>query len=480
MPLAAAQLRIPSGGAGMVASVGVAQLQSAWAAEPVATRVGILRSARHLLAERTDALCAAIPRVKADTLAAEVLPLLAAFRYLEKNADAILKPKRLGGGGRPFWLTGVSSEIERVPLGRILVIGPGNYPLFLPGVQTIQALVAGNEVVWKPGAGGRAVAEIFSAALAEAGLPDGLLRVTDESIAAAEREIAVGVDKVVFTGSATTGRTLMRSLADSLTPCVAELSGCDAVIVLPSASLDLVAGAMAFGMRLNGSATCMAPRRILLVDATPESKAELIEELLAAFAAIEPVTLAVPILRQVNELLQQALNDGARIHGGSGPTLLTEVQPDMAIAQADLFAPVAMLLDIRTEAGLLAAMEACPYALTAAIFGDEAEARKLASKLTAGTVLINDLIVPTADPRLPFGGRKASGFGVTRGAEGLLEMTAVKVVATRTGKDTRHLSATGPDHAALFEGVIQATHAATWTGRFNGIRKVIAAGRKLI
>jgi len=339
--------------------------------------------------------------------------------------------------------------------------------------------VAGNEVVWKPGTGGRAVALVVADALEVAGLPPGLLRVTDESVAAAEREIAAGVDKVVFTGSATTGRMLMRGLAESLTPCVAELSGCDAVVVLPSADLSLVAQALAFGMRLNGSATCMAPRRILLVEASAARKAELRQRLEGAFAAIEPIALAPRVRRQLDELVEAAIAEGAEVHGGPGPILVSGVRPDMAIAQADIFAPVAMLLDAGSEAELPGAMDACPYALTAAIFGDVREARRLAPRLTAGTVTINDLIVPTADPRLPFGGRKASGFGVTRGTEGLLEMTAVKVVSTRTLKDTRHLAATGPDHAALFEGVIQASHAESWSARWRGITKAVAAGWKL-
>jgi aldehyde dehydrogenase (NAD+) len=99
--------------------------------------------------------------------------------------------------------------------------------------------------------------------------------------------------------------------------------------------------------------------------------------------------------------------------------------------RSDVFAPVLTVIDIEGEAGMLATLEACPFGLTTSIFGDEGEARRLAAKLSVGTVLVNDLIVPTADPRVPFGGRRQSGFGVTRGMEGLLEMTAVKTVAIR-------------------------------------------------
>ena len=102
----------------------------------------------------------------------------------------------------------------------------------------------------------------------------------------------------------------------------------------------------------------------------------------------------------------------------------------------------------------------------------EAAAQLLAGRVQAGAVVINDLIVPTADPRLPFGGRGRSGFGVTRGAEGLLEMTAPKVITVRRGKSLPHLD---PPHAAdaeLFHAYIQTVHAGAWRNRLAGVKKL--------
>ncbi len=105
----------------------------------------------------------------------------------------------------------------------------------------------------------------------------------------------------------------------------------------------------------------------------------------------------------------------------------------MGIARADIFAPVLSVSCAVDSAAVLEADRFCPFGLTAAIFGNAREARSLGDQMTVGTVLINDLIVPTADPRVPFGGRRGSGHGVTRGAEGLLEMTAAKTVVQRRG-----------------------------------------------
>jgi aldehyde dehydrogenase (NAD+) len=453
-----------------------------WTTNTVAERVAILRAIRHRLAEGTEQLLAAVPaslaRNRADTLAAEILPLLEACRFLEREAEAILAPRRLGRRGLPFWLAGIDGTIERVPLGAILIVAPSNYPLFLPGVQALQALAAGNSVVWKPGAGGSAIAQVFAGICADAGLPSGVLRVTGESIEAATEEIEAKPAKIVFTGSAYAGRAVQRLAAELSIPVVAELSGCDAVIALPNADPKCLADALCFGMRLNGSATCMAPRRLILIG---DGHEPLVEELRTRFAAMDAVSIGDGARTGLSSLLAEAQAQGATVLGGIEdgslrPILVLGGSPGMALVQADIFAPV---LTVIAATDAVETEQQCPFGLTAAIFGDESEARQLASQLTVGTVTINDLIVPTADPRVPFGGRKASGFGTTRGAEGLLEMTAVRTISARRGNDRKHFQPTGPAHEELFTGVALMTHAATWKTRLAGLQRMIAAARKL-
>ena len=116
-----------------------AESQRRWAARPLRERLDILRSVRHAIAEKTsdlaDAIAPDLARSKADTLVAEVLPLLEACRFLEREASSILKSRKLGLSGRPLWLSGVWAEVHREPIGHVLVIGPSNFPLFLPGTQ---------------------------------------------------------------------------------------------------------------------------------------------------------------------------------------------------------------------------------------------------------------------------------------------------------------------------------------------------------
>ncbi len=485
-------------------------------------------------------------RSQSDTLIAEVLPLLDAIRFLERNAQRLLSPRKLGARHRPFWLTGIQSELHHDPIGHILVIGPANFPLFLPGVQTAQALAAGNSVTWKPGAGGEKVARLFAHVLREAGLPRGILHVTDDTVEAAQtalhpRDPAHRPDKVVFTGSATTGRKLLHTLADTLTPATLELSGVDAVIVLPSADLPLAAKAVAFGLRLNGAEVCMSPRRLVAI---PETLNKLRPLLQAELAKLPPVSLRAQTAETLQILLTEAQSQGAQIlplsipidlsprperreverlaslpgapspsgiWEGAPPTpaafandpgwpfpsnakgrvpateapgnqqtrplLLDHANATMAITRTDLFAPILSLIEAPTILHIPDLANNNPYALTAAIFGNPREAQTLATQLRVGTVLINDLIAPTADPRTPFGGRGQSGFGLTRGAEGLLEMTASKTILRRAKGTSLHYDPLRDHDLPLFAGLIGTLHAGSLRHRWHALRNLITAAR---
>jgi aldehyde dehydrogenase (NAD+) len=362
----------------------------------------------------------------------------------------------------------------------VLIIAPANYPLFLPGAQALQALAAGNAVLWKPAPGGMAVAKALRDVLVGCGLDPALLQLLEESSQAAADTIAAGVDKVFLTGSAATGTAVLIQLAAHHTPAVMELSGCDAVFVLPGAAVDRVAAAVAFGLRFNGSATCMAPRRLFLVGEHPG----LVPAMLDEFKNLPAVALPARTQTQLAELLQDAQRlGGLLLMDGSVEELrfavICRATPAMGIAQSDIFAPVLSIFDVPDVAAAIAAHAPCPYALTAAIFGPESEARALASQLPVGTVLINDLIVATADPRVSFGGRKASGFGLTRGREGLLEMTALKTVVVQHSRGLRAYRPTTPDHEPFFAAYLQVVHSGSWLARWHGLRRLLRVASKL-
>ncbi len=462
--------------------------QHAWAQEIPRQRLQVVGKLAGILAERYSEFLLAIERPNATTaekLSSEVLPLADACRFTARIGRQTLANRTLSARYGAWWLGRVEVRVMREPWGTILVIGPTNYPLFLPGVQIIQALAAGNAVVVKPAPGGAAVMELLKQGLVEAGLPPPLLHVLPTDIEAAEATIRHGVDKVVLTGSIHTGRAVLRQLADTLTPATMELSGCDAVFVLPQDNLEQAAKVISFALTLNGGATCIAPRRIFVMRDAADQFIELLKRELSTVPS--PMPVASHALALAHRCVQQALAEGAEVCVGQAPEasdhamrplILRRVTMEMEIARSDLFAPVASVIEVDSMEEAVMADRSCPYGLGAAVFGPTSNATHLARQISAGCVTVNDMIVPTADPRVAFGGRNQSGWGVTRGAEGLLEMTRIKTVCIRRGKWLPHLNPKDAQDTYMLERLLQLFHASSLRTRFRALLEMIQHARE--
>jgi acyl-CoA reductase-like NAD-dependent aldehyde dehydrogenase len=262
-----------------------------------------------------------------------------------------------------------------------------------------------------------------------------------------------------------------------------ELSGCDSVFVLMDADLDRVVEALLFSCRFNASATCMAARRVFV---PIQLASQLEQKLQMELPKQDAVELPYGMRASVDELVHDALQLGARlVYDGrgdytSGPVVLADVRPDMRIADADVFAPVLSLMPFRYEQEAVKANAECSYALSVSIFGSEKTARSLAREVEAGCVVINDVIVPTIDPRVCFGGRFRSGFGVTRGRDGLLEMTTPKSIMLRKGDDRMHLRLIGNAPRDFFYGYVDAVHGAGLSNRLRGAWKALRGAAPLL
>lgn len=142
------------------------QAQAMWAARPLSERLQVCRRFREKLARHCDELAwtegRRSSREAGEVIASEFIPLADACRFLEKHASEILPTRREGLLDRPMWLHGARSEVLREPYGVVLIIAPWNYPWYLPGVQALQALVAGNGVALKPGLGGTSAASAIA------------------------------------------------------------------------------------------------------------------------------------------------------------------------------------------------------------------------------------------------------------------------------------------------------------------------------
>lgn len=455
-------------------------------------RCRIVGSARHEIARAADRLIAQSRNEQrvddVETVASELIPLCDALRWVARRGQRVLADRRVGLAGRPAWMWGVRSRVERRPWGRVLVLGAWNYPIFLSGVQTAQALAAGNIVLVKPAPGSEAVSREWIDAFWRAGVPKEALQLLDSSTEAAQNAMAAGVDLVVLTGSAETGQAVLRQTADDLTPTIMELSGVDAVIALPGADEHRLVEAIRFGLMFNSGATCIGPRRLLYFGPSePRWVGRLIERLQNC-----PPVIVHPTAREaVADAVTAALAAGSvdrigrydavelRRSGSMHPVVLSHVPDGHAVLQTDLFAPVLSLLEVDSLDAAVMRVNGCRYRLAAAVFGPVDEAARVAMRLEVGAVTINDLVAPTADPRLPFGGRGGSGFGVTRGVEGLLAMSAPRVISTRSGRTAPHLAPRQQSDAELLTGVLQWAHGSVFRERIAALRRLTSAvGRR--
>lgn len=445
------------------------------------------RALAGIISEKVDELVEVVQRPaasRAEKMASEILPLAAACQFVGKHGRRLLAAQRHAGMA-PWWLGRVSVTTLRQPWGVVLVLAPSNYPLMLSGIQIVQAIAAGNAVLVKPAVGAETAMEVFKRCLTEAGLPSELLQILSSDISSGETAMRLGVDKVFLTGSADTGRAVQLQLAGRLTPATMELSGCDAVFLAGGADLSRAAQAIAFALRLNGGATCIAPRRVFVEKRFREELCVLLKKELADAPSVPvpPKPLSV-----AQSAINQAVQGGAEILCGRAeldatdamqPVVLTHVRPEMMVARSDIFAPVSSLIEVKCMEDAIEADRVCPYHLGASIFGSENEVEKWRPRIYAGCVVVNDIVVPTADPRVAFGGYDMSGYGVTRGAAGLLEMTRPQVICERKGNWLPHLNPSLSNNAQLVNALLQMSYAPSWMKRLRSMLSLASHFRKL-
>jgi acyl-CoA reductase-like NAD-dependent aldehyde dehydrogenase len=466
--------------------------QVLWSRVLVRERLRHVRTLRALVVERADDICATvkadIARQPSEALGTEVLTTASALKYLEKRAAKLLAPKRISWWDQPTWLFGCRDAIHYRPWGVVGVIGTWNYPVYLNVGQIATAVVAGNAVLWKPSENVPRTAELIAALFRDAGFPPGLLQTLPTTREGGPQLAETDVDHIVFTGSDTVGRKLASRLGERLVPSTMELSGCDAMFVLADADVAMAAKAAWFGLTINRGQTCIAVRRVFV----QREKLDAFAKALAPLVRTEPLGLVLESQKtQAERLIEDAVKRGATPLVGGEPkagatalpaTFLLNTPADAALCREAAFAPIAGIIPFDTIDDAVALAKQSPFGLSASVFtADVAKAQELAARIPSGSVVINDVLAPTAHPATPFGGRGASGWGVTQGAEGLLAMTVPQVVTVRSGKFRPHYDeAVAPDPATdeLLRGLMKWTHARGMRAKLGGLWQMVRGVRR--
>ena len=340
-------------------------------------------------------------------------------------------------------------EQHREPLGVVGSITPWNWPLLIAIWHLAPAIRTGNTVVIKPSPftplGTLRMVELLGAAL-----PPGVLNVVagDDALGAA-LSAHPKVKKVVFTGSAATGRKVMASAAPTLKHLTLELGGNDAAIVLPDADLGKMVEPLFWGAFINSGQTCAALKRLYVHDSLYQP---LCEGLIAYARGVpmgdglDEATRLGPLqnerqFRKVSELVEDARQAGGRVLCGGqarpGPgyfypvTLVGEVGNGVRLVDEEQFGTALPIIRYRALEDAIAWANGSDYGLTASVWGSDPQAlAAVARQLQAGTVYINKHA--EVAPNVPFGGIKASGLGVEFGQEGLEAYTTIKIINAAT------------------------------------------------
>lgn len=373
--------------------------------------------------------------------------VISAARYFEYYAGAADK---IHGEQIPLGPDFIDFTV-REPMGVTAHILPWNKPLNILVRSLAPALAAGNTAVIKPSEHTSLSALKLVELLAECDFPPGVINVVTGYGEEAGAALAghTDIDHLTFTGSATTGRVVMKAAAEHIKPVVLELGGKSPLIIFADADLDTVVQAAVKGIITNCGQMCTAGSRILVETAVKEPFLEKLVGTVQHLAIgpgldspdLGPLVSATQYGR-VTGHIDIASSEGAHIrYGGQRPshlphgyfiepTVFDDVLPDMFIAQQEVFGPVLAVLTFQDETNALHIANQIPYGLVAGIFtNDINRALRLATHIRAGQVFINDFY--TGDEEMPFGGYGQSGFGREKGLAALEHYTQIKNIAIR-------------------------------------------------
>jgi succinate-semialdehyde dehydrogenase/glutarate-semialdehyde dehydrogenase len=374
----------------------------------------------------------------------EITGALAAISYYAKTSPKLLKRKKVRGGV-PLLITAYT---EPAPVGVVGIVTPWNYPLALTMMDVVPALLAGNSVVQKADNQTAKTVKLARDIAVAVGIPEKVWQVVHGDPTEVGNAVTDNADYMAFTGSTATGRLVAQRAASRLIGYSLELGGKNPMIVMPGADLAEAAEmaiASAFG---NAGQLCVSIERLYVP-----------AHALAAFEAVlkdkvESLTLGVSNnfdfdlgalssqaqLERVSGFVERAKKEGARVVTGGqvrsdigpnfyAPTVLSDIPHGAEILHKEVFGPVIALVPYSSLDEAVELANATEYGLNASVVGNPKEALKLASRLMAGSVNINEgYRASMATMAAPMGGMKQSGMNRRSGPGGLLRFTENRTI----------------------------------------------------
>lgn len=343
---------------------------------------------------------------------------------------------------------GTKGIVQYRPMGVVAGVAPWNVPLLMAVWKVMPALLTGNTIVLKPSHYTPATAAELAKDLTDAGLPPGVFNmvVGQGSVVGNTLSRSDKVRLMSFTGSTATGKRVSKESGGTLKKLVMELGGKSPNIVLDDANLDKAARGILFGIFLHSGQLCESGSRLLIQSSVKDKILNRLRSHMEHMNAGNPMDMETDIgaittrdqYSKIGEMFEEGVNSGAKLFYRRdvtkqvperglyfSPSILTEVQSDMKVAQEEIFGPVLTVTEFEKEDDIADIANNSKYGLASGVWSSSLErAGRIASTIDAGTVWVNDYhMISAAAPR---GGYKDSGIGRELGLEGILEYTQTR------------------------------------------------------
>ncbi|KAI0081058.1 meiotic sister-chromatid recombination aldehyde dehydrogenase [Panus rudis PR-1116 ss-1] len=442
------------------------EAQQQWKHTSFSDRRRVVRSLKKWLVDNQE-VCAKVAardtgKTLLDAALGEIIVTCSKMDFLIDHGERYLQPESRSNN----WLTVYkTSEVHYEPLGTVAAIVSWNYPLHNAWSPILAAIFAGNAIVLKCSEQTVWSTSWFVGAIQECLHACGFNRELVQLVCCYPTEAkyltqSPYIRHITFIGSERVGRIIVKDATEHLTPVTLELGGKDPAIILPNTDIEKYSSILMRGVYQNAGQNCIGIERIIVHESQYEEVYRMfvsrVKELRVGSALFRPADGIIPAVdcgamisterfRDIETILEGAVNHGAVIeHGGQRinhplythgafftPTVVGNVSPELPIAQQELFAPIAVIMQYSTIEEAIDIANGTRYGLGASVFGpDQEQCVKVAKLLHCGMVSVNDFAVYYLNQDLPFGGTKMSGYGRFGGPEGLRSLTNPKVIIT--------------------------------------------------
>lgn len=384
---------------------------------------------------------------KEEAITTELAPILSSMKHIYDELAYWMEDEKVSV---PWMMAGLSSFVKYEPKGHVMVISPWNYPLQLAVNPVIHAIAAGNVVLLKPSEVAAATSKFLHQMFTDL-FDESEVAVIEGGIPETSLLLEKPFHHIFFTGSPAVGKIVMRAAADNLTSVTLELGGKSPVIIDGTLDMKTAAGKVAFGKCLNAGQTCIAPDYVLIKEGLENDFVANFEQHINKFynqdgkgienAEEYPRIINSKNASRVASYVTDAVEKGAKvaIEGKIDeenrlitPFVLTNVTPDMKVMQDEIFGPVLPVMTYKSLDEVpdrIAQMEK-PLALYI-LSKNRKNINFLLNNTTSGGAAINELMVTSINPYLPFGGSNFSGIGKSNGKYSFIEFSNERGVVKR-------------------------------------------------